>query len=122
MTDADTCHVCGDSGEAGDVVKSYREGEIMKITVQFTHGGYQTVNQFRICPESGSEDWISMPRKLVNKSLIGSDPDEECFESHPLLTSEGETYLNISSVENIINQEVNLIMLIPENVTCQRFN
>ena len=62
-----------------------------------------------------------MPRKLVNKSLIGSDPAEECFESHPLLTSEGESDLNISSVENILNQEVNLIMIIPKNVTCQRF-
>ena len=60
--------------------------------------------------------------KETSNFLIVSEPDEECFESHPLLTSEGETYLNISSVENIINQEVNLIMLIPENVTCQRFN
>ena len=66
---------------------------------------------------------ISMPWKLVYRSLlIGSDPDEECFESHPLLTSEGDSDLNISSVENILNQEVNLIMLIPKNVTCQRFN
>ena len=56
MTGNDTCHVCGDSGEAGDVVMRYQEGDIMEITVQFTHGGYQTVNQFRICSESGNED------------------------------------------------------------------
>ena len=53
MTENDTCHVCGDSGEAGDVVRRYQEGDIMEITVQFTHGDYQTVSQFRICPETG---------------------------------------------------------------------
>ena len=63
-----------------------------------------------------------MTTKHVKKRLmLGSDPDEECFESHPLLTSEGESDLNISSVENILNQEVNLLMIIPKNVTCQRF-
>ena len=57
VTGNDTCHVCGDSGEAGDVVMRYQEGDIMEITVQFTQPGYQTVNQFRICPETGNKDY-----------------------------------------------------------------
>ena len=61
MTGNDTCHVCGDSGEAGDVVMRYQEGDIMKIKVQFTQPGYhyQTVNKFRICPETGNKDFTS---------------------------------------------------------------
>ena len=57
MTGNDTCHVCGDSVDVGDVVRKYKAGDIMEITVQFTHAGYQTINQFRICPERGNEEY-----------------------------------------------------------------
>ena len=49
--------MCGDSGEAGDVVMVCPEGDIMESTVPFRQPGYQTVNQFRICPETGNKDY-----------------------------------------------------------------
>ena len=64
VTGNDTCHVCGDSGEAGDVVTRYQEGDIMKITVQFTQPGhYSTVSKFRICPDTGNKDFTS--KKII---------------------------------------------------------
>ena len=49
--------MCGDSREAGDVVKGYHDGDIIEITVQLKESGQTIVNQFRICPKIGDETY-----------------------------------------------------------------
>ena len=57
VTDDELCQVCGDSREAGDVVKGYHDGDIIEITVQLKESGQTIVNQFRICPKIGDETY-----------------------------------------------------------------
>ena len=46
--------VCGVSGSVeGEVVKKYLGSEFLEIVLQFTEKNYESLNTFRLCPDSG---------------------------------------------------------------------
>ena len=52
--DDEGCGVCGVSGSVeGEVVKNYLESEFLEIILQFTEKNYESLNTFRLCPDSG---------------------------------------------------------------------
>ena len=52
--DDEECGVCGMSGSVeGEVVKNYLESEFLEIILQFTEKNYESINTFRLCPDSG---------------------------------------------------------------------
>ena len=52
--DDEGCGGCGVSGSVeGEVVKNYLGSEFLEIVLQFTEKNYESLNTFRLCPDSG---------------------------------------------------------------------
>ena len=48
------CSVCGESiNFAGDTVKNFGDGDLVKVVLQFSRADYFATNYLRVCPFDG---------------------------------------------------------------------